>query len=579
VGDPAAPSAPPSPLSPPTPRTKVLLGFAALVGAAMGGYFFPTVHHAIESAQALAGLVDYARDNPFYIYHLNTWSLLHQLLAVALELGTTERQLAFAVSALIGAASYWVIAYCAWNLGLRNAGVVLIPLVIHLLRLNDHGPLYPVWLMGSHSSYGIIGLTLGMAAANLFVDRHGLKAGTLLTASLAVHPLLASFTIAALAFAIRLSPALRAIARERRFHVGLVIGLAITAASLMAFLQVRIGGSPQDDPAEQALLLKAFTAHWSTHAVQLPLLSLGAAMALVSALLPLLSIRLRQNPLAIFASGASVLGLAAGALSWIPLHLLHPLLEKVLLVRYVSYGIFFAPVALLAVLFIRNVGLALVFSVVGLAFVLATPGAPPRDALVAILAALCLLPARHASGRRDRLVLGTTVSCVTAAVLTLALMRASPEMRFAYRFPVTLFHADMQDRTTDAFWARVASDEGVLVHASMDCIQLLTRRPVAMSHAINQMSYVPESGPAINRVMKTAFGLDLLHPPASPYPHSGTLDERLYGETWCKRPLAEWSAIGRALGITNVLAWKGCMLDLPLEAETERFRYYRVPRE
>ena len=57
---------------------------------------------AVESAQVVAGLVDYPPGNPFYIYHTKFWTVLHQMGAVLLRAGLSEMTLSRLVSGLLG---------------------------------------------------------------------------------------------------------------------------------------------------------------------------------------------------------------------------------------------------------------------------------------------------------------------------------------------------------------------------------------------------------------------------------------------------------------------------------------------
>jgi hypothetical protein len=62
-----------------------------LVAGVCGVYFGLTSAWQIpvESAQAVAGVVSYPADNPFYMYHIQSWTLLHQVPAAVLACGVS----------------------------------------------------------------------------------------------------------------------------------------------------------------------------------------------------------------------------------------------------------------------------------------------------------------------------------------------------------------------------------------------------------------------------------------------------------------------------------------------------------
>lgn len=553
-----------------------LLACSALLGMVMGGIFFPSWHHAIESAQSVAGLIDYDQGNPFYIYHRNTWSSLHQILALALAMGFDERSLAFALSGLIGGLSYWTISYLALNLGLSTLSVVLIPVVVHLGRLNDFGPLYPVWIMGSYSSYGIIGLMLSLAAINLVVDRHLFAGGCLLAVSFSVHPLLAAFTVITLLSAAWLSRSQRTIVIDRELATGFLVGAMVTSASFAAFLYMKVHVAV--DPYQQKLILEKFTNYWGGHHTKLPLLSTGVALCAIASLFPFIGLRLRNNPLIIVLAVSAGLGLLLGLLSWLPPFLLPDLFESTLPVRFVSFGILFASVAMLTMLFDNNPVLGLVYSAATLWYWrnLHVLDSDASLKLIHVLVLLFLISFKIKSGVRKFISFACALM-IGAVIVQLVIFKDSPTYRLAYRFPINNFLLEMKDRTNDEFWSKVSSDGGLLLYSGMDCIQLITRRPVLMASAINQISYVPETGPVINDIMKSVDKLDITNPPDSPFTKTGTLDVRLFIRTWCDRPLEEWKAIGRKYHLTNLLFWDGCKLDLPIEQKYNSFIYYKFP--
>src|SRR5688572_25312687 len=98
---------------------------------------------ALESAQVVAGVVQYPRDNPFAMYHLKTWTLLHQVPAALLALGAPERVLAMAIGGVTGVISFVALALCAYACGASRLLAALTPVV--LLGCGIYGELSSVY--------------------------------------------------------------------------------------------------------------------------------------------------------------------------------------------------------------------------------------------------------------------------------------------------------------------------------------------------------------------------------------------------------------------------------------------------
>src|SRR5437899_9265630 len=87
-------------------RPLVLLILAGLLGFGFGVTRFPEWQVAVETAQVTAGLVAYPPANPFFIYHVKLWTILHQILAVFLRAGVTEATLSLVLSGVLGIVTF-----------------------------------------------------------------------------------------------------------------------------------------------------------------------------------------------------------------------------------------------------------------------------------------------------------------------------------------------------------------------------------------------------------------------------------------------------------------------------------------
>jgi hypothetical protein len=135
--------------------------------------------------------------------------------------------------------------------------------------------------------------------------------------------------------------------------------------------------------------------------------------------------------------------------------------------------------------------------------------------------------------------------------------------------------ADWQNHT---IYARAHRGSGFLLTASnIRATQMRTRRPVLLEGpALNQLPYVPESGPAMNHILKHVYGEDLFaaRPNA---PRGGGLTKESGRDLWESRKLEEWQALAKEFGFTQIVTYATWELKLPLVACTETLRLYDVP--
>lgn len=78
-----------------------VLGASRALGFFVLAFGFPDWQVAVETAQVLAGIVDYPPDSPFYIYHLRIWTVVHHVCAVLLLAGLSEVQLSILLSSRV----------------------------------------------------------------------------------------------------------------------------------------------------------------------------------------------------------------------------------------------------------------------------------------------------------------------------------------------------------------------------------------------------------------------------------------------------------------------------------------------
>ena len=86
------------------------LALAGLMGYYLGSRGFPEWQVPVETAQVIAGIVRYPANNPFLIYHLKLWTVLHQICAALLAVGVSEIRLSVMLSGVTGMLSFQALA-------------------------------------------------------------------------------------------------------------------------------------------------------------------------------------------------------------------------------------------------------------------------------------------------------------------------------------------------------------------------------------------------------------------------------------------------------------------------------------
>jgi len=170
---------------------------SAILGAIVAVLFFPTWQHAVESGQVLAGVVAYSDpDNPFYVYHRYSPSLLNHL-ASWLILATDEIVTCLTFSALQGGLSYLALGMILQVF--IKSGRHLIPLVVlcaHLSGIMELPMPYPMEIAGS-VGYGSFAQALFLLSGALYATgRYRWMLFNLLFATPLIHPTVGLLAVA-----------------------------------------------------------------------------------------------------------------------------------------------------------------------------------------------------------------------------------------------------------------------------------------------------------------------------------------------------------------------------------------------
>jgi hypothetical protein len=106
----------------------------------------------------------------------------------------------------------------------------------------------------------------------------------------------------------------------------------------------------------------------------------------------------------------------------------------------------------------------------------------------------------------------------------------------------------------------------------------MTRRPVLLnSGALDTLSYAPESGPSMYRILKDVYNIDLLHPPVHVAPGLSAIPHGFNRPVWESFSPEKWREIRKQYNVTQVLAETTYELNLPVAAQFRSFKLYNIP--
>lgn len=571
---------------------------SGLLGFRIGMAGYPTWSVAVETAQVVAGIVQYPADSPFYIYHTKLWTVLHQIGALALLSGMSEIAVSKLLSGLLGMVSFQALTMIVYALSRDVLLAIGAAFVIVFTRAAEYGVVYPIFLMGTHHTYGALGLSLIALIAALFGSGCHRTAAFLLGVAPAVHPSLG----AALGLAVAAAFVSRFRSCLERFRPAMpyfVAGAATTAVSLAVQLMVTYD-APPIEPGVAARYMEAFVTGWDGHrravALGAPGVRLNAG-ALVLGILYLAGAAGQLERSAEFLlriiTAAALLSLAAVLLSWVPPDRLPPTLLIVMPARVLNFNALLFATLLIGLLgaYRRRVSSQLFIGMLMAGLLISDRsaswdwlqargwggfGARPGQLLLFAIAAgglVGLVITRRAGAAREG---GAWPAAQAARVVWLVPAALAAAAMVSRTVPAAEVY---RDRTNDPFFAAVAAETTgmVLTAGSFQLVQLYTRRPVLIDGGgLDALPYALEAGPLMERVLRDVYDIDLFHPPMWAK-GSGFIPHEANQPVWEGFSRERWLEIRHTYHATQVLTRANWRLDLPVAAESPSFRLYRIP--
>ena len=583
-----------------------VLAVSGIIGFRIGLVGFPTWHICVETAQVVAGLVRYPVENPFYIYHTKLWSLVIQACAVLLKAGLSEITLSLALSGLLGMISFQALAMVTYAISRSALVAIAAAVVVFASGVTDYGSIYPVWLVGTHHSYGAIGLSTFVLALGLIGAGFFRSGAFLLAIGPAIHPSIGiwvgSIAVAALAWTYtdmrdEVRPALK------YFAAGCAVTLSSAAVQFAFIYDV-----PSVDPAAVERTFSTFERLWDAHRrARIDFADTGAMFnrtVVPIALLWLIGFARDVPRPALFllrvAAMAGIVSLFAVVfLNWLPPDSMPMTLSILMPARLLNLNIVLvAPLLIGLVAAYRHRRSAQVLLVALLASLLLTRksllwrwvaerGGQPWNVRVdpvllfegTALVIVCIAlwqTTREPIDRREAAPRATTASWLVQATTAIILAIA-----VALGWRIAGSRSIFRDRTNDPFYQAVAADRrGLTVTAgSFQLVQLYTRRPVLIdSGALDTVVYAPEGGPATAQIVTDVYGIDFYDPPremrsSSLIPH----DANRFNWSPSRFSAQRWRELRRTYNVSQIVTRSDYELDLPIVAEADGLRLFRIP--
>jgi hypothetical protein len=569
-----------------------VLALSGLLGFLTGALRFPTWQVAVEASQVVAGLVQYPADNPFYQYQLKLWTMLHQVSAVLLRAGVSEIALSQLISGLLGMVSFQALALLVYAFSKDTLLAILSPALIFYTRAAEHGAVYPIALMGTDHTYGVLGLSTALLVVAMLGTRLYRAGLFLLGLAPAVHPSIGGWLLLIVAACAWWD--FRSMRAELRPALPyLAAGFAVTAFSLV--IQLAMGWNlPGVDADIASRYLSAFVTAWDDHRRPAAVVSVGTILNLDLLVIACLWLyrfaadlsRAELFVLRVFAVSA-ILSLALLFVSWLPPDTLPAALLTLMPSRFLNFDVLaFVPVILGLLGRYRNRPwgrLAIAFFMIAL-FVsyrsMVWDGRPVAQRFdeylrlnpwhVFVAASLVLPAIRMAPASTDE-----RLSRMVRPVAALSVLVLIVSTALTWRRPAPY---PLLDRTNDPFWADVARETRglLLTGGSFHLVQLYTRRPVLLDGgALDFLTYAPGGAPAVDRILREVYGIDFFNPPDDAR-RTAAIPHRFNKPVWEGYPRVKWEEIGWTFGVSHVLTRADWTLDLPIATQNRFWKLYRI---
>ena len=511
---------------------KTVLVAAGAIGFILGMGRHADWQDAVEPAQVLAGLVQYPAGNPVREYSLRAWTVVHQALAALLYLGAQERALSLVISGVLGMLSFQALGLVVFAISRDIVLSSLSPFLIYLVGGTNGGVTYPVMLMGTMFTYGVLGLSYALLTLAMFGAGRERAGAVLLGFGPAIHASLGVLTIPVAAIALAADPPGRLLARRAlpffaAGAAGALLSAAVHAMTTGAFYTPAAAGADR--------YLAAFVRYWDSHRGPFAIFSLEVGVVLLTTIIAALwlgpfrravpehgEVLLRSLVI------SAVLGAVLSLAYWLPPESVPSLLLQLMPSRLMNLSV------------------------------------------MSCMALTVAVVSRYRQQPVIRALRGAVVVASAGILIAVLIGTASDVLRYGFPLPEAV------DPALRAAAGRAGGP--ILTAANLHHVQLHTRRPVVLDGgAIDAVTYTTGAAAETARILQRLYGVDLLSPgPEVAAARPGALLEDTGKALWESRPPAAWRAIREEFGSFDVLTPESWTLQLPVVARGDDLVLYEI---
>ena len=577
--------------------------FGALLGLLHAQYQW-----LIEPTQILAGLVKYPHSNPFYIISTKTWNIIHQILALALNLGISERTLSFLLSSIVGMVSFQALAVFSIALSHNLLFSLFTPFfVFYLHNTAFPGLTYPIMLLGSDSTYGMLGLsTLILVTALLSLKKYRLG-GFLLGLFPAIHATQGLWCnlVIFLVFLLDFKNFKKILKRSYLF---LFFGYFISLASLIYHF-LYIYDVPHLSHQVLSPYLRAIIIYWGDHYQKFSLLNGNTLRIFASMILSLWGLRFfKKNYSQLFLFRTFIISFFPAAIFsvvyWLPIskaHLYFSIL-RLFPARLFNYHVLGSLLLLMGLLwqfkndFLHQLNLCLLaFFLVIYRLLPEGDGIQPLPhssfsgfmGIVIFLSSLIFVFFAH-SKKYSKKYLSTKIQKIISKKNLAYLFRKISVYIFALTIFLTFIRAYTTwqknqknyflDSTNDAFFQKVSQRKGMIIPGpKITWLMLKTRRPLLINGGMGIFNYAPEGSIKMEKILREVYGIDFFNPPKEILNHGRELPPEKVKPLWENRSLTQWRKIKKEFSVSDVVASADWKLQLPQITASNNLILYTIP--
>jgi hypothetical protein len=117
----------------------------------------------------------------------------------------------------------------------------------------------------------------------------------------------------------------------------------------------------------------------------------------------------------------------------------------------------------------------------------------------------------------------------------------------------------------------------LLTGGDLFMVQLRTRKAVLLDGgALDTLPYAIESAPAIDRILRAVYQIDLANPPGDAY-GGGRVPNRTNERIWRDVSIDQWRQVRRVCGVRHVLTYADWQLQLPVAARSRSGALFTIP--